>query len=767
MEQIYKITGMTGDSCRSAVEKALNEVEGVRAKVRLEPPSAVMEMERPIPVETLQEVLSKIGPYTLEMPHGDRSHELHSHAAHREDPAGHRPAANSAVREGMEHSEHAHAHGMSGQMGHMGNLKQKFWVSLVVTVPIILLSSMMGLKLPFQFSFPGSDWVVFILASFLFFYGGMPFLQGAKRELKDRNPAMMTLISMGITVAYVYSLYAFVANTFFPGEGHRMDFFWELATLIVIMLLGHWVEMRAVGNAGNALQKMAELLPGSAHLVENDTVRDIPLPQLRAGQRVRVKAGEKIPADGRVVSGDTTVNESMVTGEAKGVKKSLYDQVIGGSVNGSGTITVEVTGTGESGYLAQVMKLVKEAQREKSHSETLSDKVAKALFYVAVTVGLAAFVVWYILTRDLNLALERLVTVLIIACPHALGLAIPLVVARSTSLGARNGLLIRNRNALEKSRKIAVVTMDKTGTLTEGNFRVSVVESTSSRWNDRQILATMAALESNSNHPLATGILEEAKKLNVTYPEAEDVQVISGTGLAGTVEGQKVKIVKPAYLDEHRIAYDPKRFEELSRQGNSVSYLLINEEAAGLVAQGDRIKREAGKTVEGLKRLGIEPVMLTGDNEGYAQSVASSVGIEQVRSGLLPEQKEQVIAGYQKQHKLVMMVGDGVNDAPALARADIGVAIGAGTDVAVESADVVLVKSDPSDILHFFSLAENTTRKMIQNLWWGAGYNLVAIPLAAGILAPLGLILSPAVGALLMSASTVVVALNAMALKMK
>jgi Cu2+-exporting ATPase len=386
---------------------------------------------------------------------------------------------------------------------------------------------------------------------------------------------------------------------------------------------------------------------------------------------------------------------------------------------------------------------------------------------VAVTVGVIAFIVWLIITKDLNIAFERMVTVLIIACPHALGLAIPLVVARSTSLGASNGLLIRNRVALEKSKSIAVVTMDKTGTLTEGDFRVSVVESLAEKWSKEEVLRIMASLESHSNHPLAVGILTEAEKQNIGYPAPENVTVISGTGLSGTVQGKNVLIVKVDYLDNNHLSYNKDRFKELAEKGNSVSYLIVENEVAGLVAQGDEIKPEARETVDGLKRIHITPVMLTGDNEGYARSVGSQVGISEIHAGLLPQDKEKIIQSYQNKGKPVMMVGDGVNDAPALARADIGVAIGAGTDVAIDSADVVLVKSNPSDILHFFSLAKNTSRKMVQNLWWGAGYNIIAIPLAAGVLAPIGIILSPAVGAVLMSISTIVVALNSMTLKLK
>lgn len=683
--------------------------------------------------------------------HTSHSHKHNEHQLHDHGPGGH-----------SGHMDH------TGHMGHMGNLQQKFWISLILSIPILLMSSFMGITLPFQVSFAGSDWIVLILASVLFFYGGTPFLQGAKMELKERNPAMMTLISMGITVAYLYSVYAFISNHFLPSAAPRMDFFWELATLIVIMLLGHWIEMRAVGNAGNALQKMAELLPGSAHIVdENGAVSDVDLKQIRVGQHVVIHAGEKIPTDGKVIEGNSTVNESMVTGEAKGVKKSEGDKVIGGSINGNGTMRVEVTGTGESGFLAQVMRLVSEAQQEKSRSETISDKVARALFYVAVAVGIIAFVIWLLITGNIDIALERLVTVLIIACPHALGLAIPLVVARSTSLGARNGLLIRNRVALEKSKQISVVTMDKTGTLTEGDFKVTMLESLSDDWSNDEVLRFMASLESHSNHPLAIGIMEMATEKEISFPAPENVSVISGTGLSGHVEEKQALIVKAGHLDTHNIVYDKNQFDELSGKGNSVSYLVVDDKAVGIVAQGDEIKPEANATVDGLKQRRITPVMLTGDNEGYARNVAERVGIPEVHASLLPGDKEKIIQSFQQDGEKVMMVGDGVNDAPALARADIGVAIGAGTDVAIDSADVVLVKSNPSDILHFFTLSRNTTHKMVQNLWWGAGYNIVALPLAAGVLAPVGIILSPAAGAVLMSISTIVVALNSMTLKLK
>ncbi|MGX7418523.1 copper-translocating P-type ATPase [Carnobacterium gallinarum] len=678
----------------------------------------------------------------------------------------------------MNHQDHEHMAGMNhhemdhgsmpgmDHMSHMGNLKQMFVVSLFMAIPIVILSPMMGVTLPFQFTFPGSEWVVLILATALFIYGGRPFLSGAKMELQAKSPAMMTLIALGISVSYIYSLYAFIMNQFVQSGPHIMDFFWELATLIVIMLLGHWIEMRAVSNAGDALKKMAELLPSKATVIMSDgKTHEVSLSDVKMNDRLLVRAGEKIPADGKIVEGQSRLNESMVTGEAKEVEKVVGDQVIGGSVNGSGTLSIQVTGTGESGYLAQVMQLVGSAKAEKSKVESLSDKVAKWLFYVALFAGILAFIVWFSITKELNTPLERMVTVLIIACPHALGLAIPLVTARSTSIGAKNGLLIRNRNALEAAKKVDIVLMDKTGTLTEGNFSVYQVSSLDARYSDKQILSYFAALEQNSNHPLAAGILKQAKVENVAIPLAKQTENLAGIGLQGEVDNQEMKIVTANYLLKKEIQYDQAQFNQLAELGNSISYLLIDNQVAGLVAQGDQIKAGAKEMIQALIRQQIEPIMLTGDNKASALVVAKQLGIQQVHGGLLPEDKEKIVKQYRDAGKVVMMVGDGVNDAPSLARANVGIAIGAGTDIAIDSADVILVKSDPSDILHFLSLAKNTTRKMIQNLWWGAGYNILAIPLAAGILAPIGIILSPALGAILMSLSTVIVALNALTLK--
>lgn len=653
-----------------------------------------------------------------------------------------------------------------GHMMHMGNFKQKFWLSLIVAIPIFILSPFMGINLPFQFTFTGSDWIVLVLATFLFFYGGQPFLSGAKGELQDKSPAMMTLISMGISVAYIYSLYAFIANHFINQNGHVMDFFWELASLIVIMLLGHWIEMNAVMNAGNALEKMAALLPSMAHVIDdNGKLQDIELNKLSEGQKVVVQAGEKVPADGDVVAGSSSVNESLVTGEAKAVTKTTGDQVIGGSVNGNGNLTVKVTGTGETGYLAQVMKLVNQAQQEQSKAEGMAEKVAKYLFYAALSVGIIAFFVWLGIGGP-DTALERMVTVLVIACPHALGVAIPLVVARSTSIAATNGLLIRDRHAIETAKHVDTVLMDKTGTLTEGVFKVDQVKALQTDTSAKQVLQLFASLESNSSHPLATGILTAAKEQQIELTEVSDVEAVQGVGLNGKVAGQSYSIVTADYLEKQQIEFDQGEFKQLASAGNSVSYLISDGRALGLIAQGDQIKLAAKAFIAQLHQMGIQPVMLTGDNEPAAKQVAAQLGELTVEANLKPEDKEKIVREYQANGHQVMMVGDGINDAPSLARANIGVAIGAGTDVAIDSADVILVKSNPKDILNFLNLARATNRKMVQNLWWGAGYNIIAIPLAAGVLAGIGIVLSPAVGALIMSLSTIIVAMNAMTLKM-
>ncbi|EKO0700283.1 copper-translocating P-type ATPase [Staphylococcus pseudintermedius] len=677
----------------------------------------------------------------------EHHHHQHMHESHH--PHSHH----------MHHDDHAHHH--------HGNFKMKFFVSLIFAIPIIIFSPMMGVQLPFQFTFPGSDWMVLILATILFIYGGQPFLVGAKGEIASKKPGMMTLVTLGISVAYIYSLYAFYLNHFSDATGHTMDFFWELATLILIMLLGHWVEMNAVGSAGDALKKMAALLPDKVIKVTNNQREEVKISDIALNDIVEVKAGESIPTDGMIVRGETAIDESLVTGESKKVQKKPNDQVIGGSINGSGTIQVKVTAVGEASYLSQVMDIIKQAQNDKSRAELLSDKVAGYLFYFAVSVGVIAFIAWMLIQHEIDLALERLVTVLVIACPHALGLAIPLVTARSTSIGAHHGLMIKNRAAIETAQHIDYVMMDKTGTLTEGNFSVNHYESFKAGMSDEAVLSLFASLESQSNHPLATSIVGFAKSKNIAYAQPQDVQNISGIGLEGKVGDQSYKITNVTYLEQNGFDYDQALFTKLAQQGNSISYLIDEQQVIGIIAQGDQIKDSSQQMVADLLAKGITPVMLTGDNQEVAETVAKALGINDVHAQLMPEDKESIIKAYQSKGKKVMMVGDGINDAPSLIRSDIGVAIGAGTDVAIDSGDVILVKSDPSDIIHFFTLSKRTMRKMVQNLWWGAGYNIVAVPLAAGILASIGLILSPAVGAILMSLSTVIVAINAFTLKLE
>ncbi|XIF19925.1 MAG: cadmium-translocating P-type ATPase [Acetilactobacillus jinshanensis] len=653
-----------------------------------------------------------------------------------------------------------------GVMMDMTGLKQKFWLALVLMIPIIFMSPFMGTRLPFQITFPGSDWVVAVIGSVLFFYCGQPFFTGAKGEMKLHKPAMMSLISMGITVAYVYSIYAVIANDLFNVTPKVMNFFVELATLIVIMLLGHWIEMDTVMDAGSAVDKLAELLPDTAHLVQaNGKVKDVKIDDLTPGDQVVIKAGEKVPADGKIVKGSSRVNESLVTGESKPVKKHVKDQVIGGSTNEDGTIQIKVTGTGKSGFLSQVMDLVSSAQNHKSKKENLADRVSGYLFYAALTAAIIAFVGWS-LVHSVTYAIMMAVSALVIACPHALGLAVPLVVSRTTSLAATHGLLIRNRNALEDINHIKYALMDKTGTLTQGKFKVNALKSLDHHYSNAKILEILASLEQDSSHPLATGILNQAKAQHVSVAKANNVNQITGLGLKGTVNNQEYAIVARKYLLNHHINFDADQFKALASRGNSVSYLITNQRAVGIVAEGDQIKPGSQKLIQFLKAHQIEPVMLTGDNPIVAKKVAQDLGDISYKAGLLPNDKQKIVNQYQNQAG-VMFIGDGVNDAPSLAKANLGIAIGSGTDVAIDSADVVLVNSDPKDVISLINLAHHSNAKMVENLWWGAGYNIVAIPLAAGLLAFAGIIITPTVGAIIMSLSTVVVAINAMTLRIK
>lgn len=669
----------------------------------------------------------------------------------------------------MDHStmdmsgNHMMMHG--GHMMNIGDLRQKFWISLVLAIPVFILSPFMGLKLPFQVQFPGSDWIVLVLATILFFYGGKPFISGAKGELMSKQPAMMTLITMGISVAYIYSLYAFVENNLLHSSTHIMDFFWELASLIVIMLLGHWIEMKSTMSAGNALQKIASLVPSKVHMVHDDQTMDHDISMVKAGNIIEVRAGESVPLDGHIISGSSYINESLITGESKAIKKEIGSKVVGGSINGEGTIRVKVDKSSGEGYLSQISKLVSDAQNNRSKTQMLADRVSSWLFYAALTVGIIAFVYWLIF-GDMNTALNRLVAVLVIACPHALGLAIPLVMSRSTSIAATNGLIIRDNQAMENSRKIDYVAMDKTGTLTEGKFTVNGLQSLDKSIDSKNLLSIIAGIEGGSSHPIASSIVSYAKDKEVQPAAIDNIQALKGYGMSASFDNRQYYLVNMKYLNEHEISLDKKLVQTYLDKGNTISYLVADKKVLGFVALGDRIKKNTIEFIKELKARNITPIMLTGDNKEAAAIMAKQMGIDEFRAELLPEDKHQVIKQLELSGHHVMMVGDGINDAPSLASATIGVAIGAGTDVAIDSADVVLYNSDPSDIIKFLKLSHNTYKKTVENLWWGAGYNIIAIPLAAGILAGVGFVLSPAVGAVVMSLSTVVVALNALTLKM-
>ncbi|MDX5323002.1 MAG: copper-translocating P-type ATPase [Exiguobacterium sp.] len=667
----------------------------------------------------------------------------------------------------VEHSHHASSHHEHGEAhhahtgGHEGMIeayKRRFFVSLGLTIPILILSDMIQEWAGFELTFPYEKETLFVLATIVYVYGGWPFLKGSIDELRQRNPGMMLLIGLAISVAYFYS----VAIVF--GYGHGHDFFWELATLIVIMLLGHWIEMRSSMGASNALQQLVRLLPSVAHRISGNDIEDVPVSAIATGDMILVKPGEQIPVDGELLNGRTTVDESMLTGESMPVEKETGDVVIAGSINQEGSMTISTTNTGESTYLAKVIDLVKQAQESKSKTQNLANRAAKLLFYVAIGAGVLTFVIWVALGYPVSTAVERMVTVMVISCPHALGLASPLVVAVSTSLSAKRGLLIRNRTQFEEARHLDAVIFDKTGTLTQGDFGVTDIEATSA-YTEEDVLRLAAAVETASQHPLARGILREAEARELTLPEVVDFASITGVGLEGRVDGAHVQIVSPRYIREHELAIDEVAFNRLSTAGKTVVFTLRDGDLVGMIALADMVRDEAKETVRALKDRGVRPIMLTGDNRKVADWVASQLHIEEVYAEVLPDDKSRQVQTVQADGSKVAMVGDGINDAPALAQADVGIAIGSGTDVAVETADIVLVRSNPKDVLSILDLSRNTYNKMIQNLWWAAGYNIVAIPLAAGVLAPLGVILSPAVGAVLMSLSTVIVALNARTLR--
>ena len=657
----------------------------------------------------------------------------------------------------MAHESMRHAGGGHGQ--HIHGLKRRFWISLAASLPVLALSPMVQrfLGLGDSLRFPGDSIVLFVVSSFVYFYGGRPFLTGILDELKARRPGMMTLIAVAITTAYVYS----GAVVFgLPGN----IFFWELATLIDIMLLGHWLEMRAVSGASRALEELARLMPSEAHLLKVDgAALDVPLAELKPGDRVLVKPGEKIPADGDVVEGETAVNEAMLTGESVPVAKKAGAGVIGGSVNGEGSITVEIRKTGRDSYLSQVIDLVWQAQESKSKTQDLSDRAALGLTIIAIGAGALTLFLWLAFSgRGFSFALERMVTVMVITCPHALGLAVPLVVAVSTAIAARHGLLIRNRVAFEEARRIRAVIFDKTGTLTEGRFGVTDRLVVDRSISENELLKWAAAVEARSEHPIARGIVASVPGV---LPAVEGFLAIPGKGAQGRVEGREVKVVSPAFLSENGIDWRDPGIERLSAQGKTVVVVLVDGRPAGALALADVIRPESKEAIARLKSMGVKCMMLTGDSRLVANWVAEELGLDDYFAEVLPQDKARKVREVQERGLVVAMVGDGVNDAPAIAQADVGIAIGAGTDVAVETADIVLVRSDPLDAAAIIGLARATYRKMVQNLAWATGYNAVAIPLAAGALYRAGILLSPALGAVLMSLSTIIVAFNAQLLK--
>jgi len=682
-------------------------------------------------------------------PHG-HDHDGHHDPRHDADQAEH-------ASSGAAHAAHGGGHDHGAMIA---SFRRRFWVVLALTPPVLLLSPMIQhwLGLTGRLDFPGDDLVLFALSTVVYVYGGWPFLSGFVSEMRKRQPGMMTLIALAISTAYFFS----AAVTFgFPGEA----FYWELVTLIGVMLLGHWIEMRSVMGASRALEALVRLLPDTATLIEADgSTRETPISALRPGDRILIRPGAKSPVDGDIVEGRSAFNEAMLTGESRPVSKGVGDRVIGGAVNGANAVTVAVTATGDQTYLAQVIDLVKTAQATRSHTQDIANRAAAWLTYIALAAGIGAFLIWLALGQSPSFALERMVTVMVVACPHALGLAVPLVVAVSTSLGAAHGLLIRDRAAFERARKLNAVVFDKTGTLTEGRFGVSdVVPLVPGDANAD--LAVAAAVESQSEHPIARGIVAEAHARGLSLPQARDVRNIAGEGIVAQVDGRDVRIVSPGHLARQGKAVDPSRVAALESQGKTVVVLVRDGQPRALFALADIVRPESREAITELKALGITSIMLTGDARGVAQAVSEDLGVTEFIAEVLPDQKAAKIEDLQRRGLTVAMVGDGINDAPALVVADLGVAIGAGTDVAVESADVVLVRNDPRDVVSILGLSRATYRKMVQNLLWATGYNAIAIPMAAGITFGTGFMMSPAVAAVFMSISTVVVAINAQLLR--
>lgn len=666
----------------------------------------------------------------------------------------------------MDMSKHEHSkmhHGSNPSMGHEGHdhhamiadFKRRFFVVLFLTIPIMLLSPMIQHWLNVHWQFTGSSYVLLALSTVVFIYGGFPFLKGFATEIKAKSPGMMLLIGFAITVAYIYSV-AVVLGL------QGMDFFWELATLILIMLLGHWIEMKSVAGASRELELLVQLMPSDAHMVMPGMVHDVKTDTLKEGDVILVKPGEKVAADGIIAEGESYLNESMLTGESKPVQKIKGDKVIAGSINGNGSIKVTVSHVAKDSYLSQVIKLVDDAQKSKSKTQLLADTAARWLTVIAIVAGIATFLFWYLTGQSLAFAMERMVTVIVICCPHALGLAVPLVVAKSTALSAKHGLLIKNRTAFENARKITTIIFDKTGTLTIGRFQVSKIVSLKKDLNENEIIRLASALEQKSEHPIATGILQKVKDLKLHIPATENFNAITGKGVEATVESKKILVVSPGYLKENKISV-PDGFT--ANDMETVVFVIINNELTGYIALSDEIRPESANAIKTLRENKIKSILLTGDNAKVAKSVNDELKMDGFFAEVLPHQKLEKIKELQSKGEFIAMTGDGVNDAPALAQADVGIAVGSGSDIAAETAGIILVNSNPNDIVSLILFGKATYRKMIQNLIWATGYNVIALPLAAGVLYKWNIMLSPAMGAVLMTLSTVVVAINASLLK--
>jgi Cu2+-exporting ATPase len=667
----------------------------------------------------------------------EHQHTIHDHSVHTE---------NAPM--GMEHHDH---HKMM-----IEDFKRRFYTTLIITIPVMLLSPMIQKWFHFNIAFKGSNYLLFALSTVVFFYGGLPFLKGLVDEIKNRALGMMTLIAVAITAAYAYSV-----ATVFGLQG--MDFFWELCTLILIMLLGHWIEMKSVAGASRELELLVQLMPSDAHMIMGDKIHEVKTDSLKEGDLILVKPGEKVAADGIIYEGESYLNESMLTGESVPVKKSKDQKIIAGSINGNGSLKVKITHASKDSYLSRVIKLVDDAQKTKSKTQLLADKAAKILTIVALVAGFATFSFWlFIANYPVVFALERMVTIIVICCPHALGLAVPLVVAISTSLAAKHGLLIKNRTAFENARKITTIIFDKTGTLTIGKFEVARIKSLQSDFDEKKIIRIAAALEQNSEHPIATGILAKAKELSITIPSISNFTAITGKGIEAEIEGNKIKIVSPGYLKENNMAL-PEGYS--STKAETIVFIIVNNKLTGYISLADKIRPESIEAIKTLHENNIKSILLTGDNAIVAKSVSDELNMDGYFAEVLPHQKLEKIKELQSKGEFVAMTGDGVNDAPALAQADIGIAVGSGSDIAAETAGIILVNSNPKDIANLILFGKATYRKMIQNLVWATGYNIIALPLAAGVLYKWNIMLSPATGAVLMSVSTIVVAINAKMLK--